>query len=216
MPPLRTYHLFISHAWRYDEDYKRRVYFLDQARNFQWKNYSVPRHDPVLDPKTRAGQARLRKELTEQIRPVQCVLVLAGMYVAYSDWIQFEIDVAQAFGKPIVGVVPWGQERTPNAVAAVAKEMVSWRTDAIVDAIRQYAKNRTHDRSVALRRKPLRQKVVLSMLLYAAARPRRPGNRGPGRYVVGHLACRWRAALGACGLAAKANANRSAEKDFAC
>jgi hypothetical protein len=140
MPPLRTYYLFISHAWRYDDDYNRLVHFLNLAPNFQWKNYSVPEHDPVFDPTKPAGQARLRQELAQQIRPVQCVLVLAGMYVAYSDWIQYEIKLAQKLEKPIVGVVPWGQERIPNDVAAAAKEMVPWRTDAIIKAIRRHAK----------------------------------------------------------------------------
>ena len=46
MPTLKTYDVFISHAWKYSDDYDRIVEFLNKAPNFKWRNYSVPRHDP--------------------------------------------------------------------------------------------------------------------------------------------------------------------------
>ncbi len=46
----KTYNIFISHAWRYSEDYYRLVEMLNNAPYFKWRNYSVPQHDPVLDP----------------------------------------------------------------------------------------------------------------------------------------------------------------------
>ena len=52
MPELKTYDLFISHAWKYNEDYYRLVDMLNNAPNFKWRNYSVPEHDPVLIPMT--------------------------------------------------------------------------------------------------------------------------------------------------------------------
>ena len=42
MPQLKTYDVFISHAWSYHEDYYRMVRFLDEAQYFYWRNYSVP------------------------------------------------------------------------------------------------------------------------------------------------------------------------------
>lgn len=137
----RTYNLFISHAWRYDEQYYRLVGFLDSAKvsGFSWKNFSVPKHDPVVDPDEPIGRAKLTKELEDQIKPVHCVLVLCGMYVAYRFWVQKEIDIAVSYAKPIVGVKPWGQERIPQEVSAVAKEIVGWNTDSIVGAIRRHA-----------------------------------------------------------------------------
>ncbi len=139
MPQLKTYGLFISHAWRYSDDYYRLVNMLDAAPYFQWRNYSVPEHDPVLDPDDPDDQESLVKELKQQIRPVNCVLVLSGMYVAHSFWIQTEIDIATDLEKPIVGIRPRGQERVPQAVSSVAKEMVGWNTDSIVEAIRKHA-----------------------------------------------------------------------------
>ncbi len=139
MPFLRNYDVFISHAWRYDDAYYRLIQLLDAASYFQYRNYSVPRHDPVVDSGTVIGQMRLANLLDAQIRPVQCVLVIAGMYAAHRFWIDKEIAFAQMYNKPIVGLVPWGQERVPLAVQAAAHEMVGWNTDSIVGAVRRRA-----------------------------------------------------------------------------
>lgn len=139
MPELKTYDLFISHAWRYNEDYYRLVKMLNEASNFKWRNYSVPEHDPVLDPDDPEDRETLIEALKRQVRPVNCVLILCGMYVAYSFWIQKEIDIAQEYEKPIIGVKPWGQEKVPQAVTDVAKEIVGWNTDSIVKAIRKHS-----------------------------------------------------------------------------
>ena len=116
MPDLKTYDIFTSHAWCYHEDYDRLVMLLNKAPYFKWRNYSVPRHDPKIDPNTPAGFNKLKEELKKQIRPVNCVLILAGMYAAYSRWISVEMDIADDYGKPIIGVRPWGQQRTPIEV----------------------------------------------------------------------------------------------------
>lgn len=136
MPQLKTYDLFISHAWFYSKGYNRVVELLNDANNFQWRNYSVPEHDPVVDPNTEAGKRKLTQELDQQIRPVNCFLVMAGMYASYKYWIQKEVEIAQSYGKPIIGLIPWGQERTPVYIQNVANEMVSWNTSSIVSAIR--------------------------------------------------------------------------------
>ena len=91
MPYLHNYRLFISHAWSYSERYERAINFINDAPNFSWTNFSVP-----IDRKFEQMSRRdLEEELRQQIRPVQCVVVLAGMYAAHSDWIQFEIDYAK-------------------------------------------------------------------------------------------------------------------------
>jgi len=135
MPELHRYRLFISHAWTYNDEYNRIIQFLNQASNFIYSNYSVPEHDPVIAGNT----SKLKEELRQQIRPVEVVIALAGMYVAYSDWIKFEIDYASLLSKPILGVKPWGSQVTPTAVSSAADIMVGWNTDGIVSAIRQLA-----------------------------------------------------------------------------
>ncbi len=135
MPPLKTYDLFISHAWKYNDDYYRLVNLLNAAANFKWRNYSVPEHDSF----GKMTKAQLLAELDGQIKPVNAVLIIAGMYVNYSDWILEEIKIAQKYGKPIIGLKPRGAEVTPKVVQDAAKEMVGWTTDSIVAAVRNHA-----------------------------------------------------------------------------
>ena len=135
MPALKTYDLFISHAWTHNDEYYRLTGMLDNAPNFYYRNYSVPDHAPL---NTRTGQ-QLWDALTRQISPANCVLVLAGMYVNHRDWMKAEIEIAQGFNKPIIGISPWGQQRTPLEVQNAAHQMVGWNTASIVQAIRGHS-----------------------------------------------------------------------------
>ena len=87
-------------------------------------NYSVPVHDPLIDPDKPAGKKKLQSEIDGQIAPASVVLVLSGMYAAHSDWIEYEVLKSVDYGKHIVGVRPWGQERTPKIVSDYADIMV--------------------------------------------------------------------------------------------
>ena len=137
MPALKTYDLFLSHVWRkvHNSEYYRLEKLLDGANNFYWRNYSVPEHDP-LGTKT---DRELRRALDRQIRPINCFLVVSGMYVKYRKWIQAEIDIAKSYDKPIIGVIPLGQERVPIEMQKISKEMVGWQASSLVAAIRRWS-----------------------------------------------------------------------------
>ena len=135
MPALKTYDLFISHAWTHNAEYDRLVRMLRATPNFKPRNYSVPKEDP-LDAK---NDAILTSALKRQIRPVNCVLILAGMYVNHRKWIKKEIAIAKRLSKPIVGIVPRGHRLTPIAVREAADTMVGWNSSSIVQAIRAYS-----------------------------------------------------------------------------
>ena len=66
-------------------------------------------------------------------------LILSGMYVSYSRWINYEIDTATEMGKPIIGVKPWGQERIPAKVSENASVIVGWNSASVVQAVRDYS-----------------------------------------------------------------------------
>ena len=139
MPDLKTYDLFVSHAWFYSKGYNRLIELLKEAQNFNFRNYSVPKHDPAVDPNNDAGRVILTRALDRQIQPVNIVLVMAGMYANYKYWIQKEIELANNYSKPIIGLVPWGQERTPITVQNATIEMINWNSSSIVSAIRNYS-----------------------------------------------------------------------------
>jgi hypothetical protein len=132
MPALHTYSVFICHDWEYSDDYHRVHNFLTTARNFDWEDLSVPEHDP-LDT-----DDMLEKNLRDQIRPANVMIVLAGMYTARSGWMDWEMAFARRIGLPIIGVAPWGSRVIPRAVQDNAREVVGWRQQSIVDAIRRY------------------------------------------------------------------------------
>lgn len=137
MPSLKTYDLFLSHMWRKTEnsEYYRLEALLKNANNFAWRNYSVPEHDP-LGTKT---DKELRDALDRQIKPINCFIIISGMYANHRKWIQEEMDIAKSYNKPIIGVIPQGQERIPVEIQNAAKEMVGWNTDSIVAAVRKWS-----------------------------------------------------------------------------
>lgn len=137
MPHLKKYGIFISHAWTYNDEYYRLVKMLNAPILFQWRNLSVPEHDPIV--MSRKSSSLLSKELTDQIRPAHVVIILAGMYVVYRDWIQHEMDISLNFNKPIIGIKPWASQKTPSVVQQVAKEIVGWNTPSIINAIRRHS-----------------------------------------------------------------------------
>ena len=133
MPYLHNYRIFVSHAWKYSERYKRAIKFLDEHKYFTWTNYSVPEDDAF----PRMNSAELAEAMRRQIRPVQCVIIVSGMYINHSKWIQFEMDFAKSLGKPILGIERWGAQRTPQSVTDCADEVVAWNSASIVTAIRR-------------------------------------------------------------------------------
>ena len=126
-----VYNLFISHCWSYDDEYVRLVKLLNNAPDFDWKNYSVSFDNPL----TGGSKKRLAEEIDRQIRLASAVLVISGIYVSHREWIQFEINLADEYNKPIVGIVPQGNINVPAAVRRSAWEIVNWSTNSIVDSI---------------------------------------------------------------------------------
>jgi hypothetical protein len=130
-----TYNLFISHSWAYSDAYKRLVALLDAKPYFSYRNYSVPKDDPIHHAEY---DYQLKLAIKEQMQPASCVLILAGVYANYSKWINIEIELAQQMGKTIIAIEPWGAEKTSAKVKNTADKIVKWNTDSIVDAIRGY------------------------------------------------------------------------------
>lgn len=124
------YNLFISHAWHRSEHYKKIIEWLDDS-NISYRNYSVPEEDPLHS----GNDKELQKDLTNQIQPASCVIILAGMYAVHSEWIEYEVDEAVRMGKYIIGVRPWGQQRIPAIIQDNADVMVGWNSDSVIGAI---------------------------------------------------------------------------------
>ena len=135
MPNLKSRNLFISHSWTYSDAYEKLVAFLDAAPNFQYKNYSVPKDDPVHNaPNVDA----LYQAIKNQMVFCDVIIIMAGKYATYSKWIQREIQIAKKdFSKPIVAIRPWANEQVSSVVSEAADRLVGWNTSSIVSAIRE-------------------------------------------------------------------------------
>lgn len=128
------YNLFISHSWAYTDYYQRLIELLDSAPYFYYKNYSVPKDDPIHNA---PNDYQLRAAIKNQMQHASCVLILAGVYASYSKWINIEISLAQEMGKKIIAIEPWASKHTSTVVKRAADEIVRWNAASIVKAIRQ-------------------------------------------------------------------------------
>lgn len=129
-----VYNLFISHSWAHSDAYEKLINLLDEGHGFYYRDYSVPKYDPIHDA---SNDRQLREAIRNQMQHASCVLILSGVYSTYSKWINIEIELAQSMGKKIIAICPWGSERTSTAVKEVADEIVNWNSKSIINAIRK-------------------------------------------------------------------------------
>ena len=131
------YRLFISHAWKYGDEYDRLVGLLNSAPRFRWLNWSASEDKPVIPEGMIAPNQIVLDAIARKISMADCVLVVAGMYANHSDWMQAELDICLRLNKPLIGIKPWGSERMPQQVSSRTIEDVSWSTDSIIAAIQK-------------------------------------------------------------------------------
>lgn len=129
------YNLFISHSWAYSDSYEGLLKLLDSNPYFIYKNYSVPKDDPIHNAR---NDHQLKEAIKNQMQHASCVLILAGVYSTYSKWINIEIELAKDLDKKIIAVEPYAAERTSSVVKNAADVITGWRTNSIISAIRGY------------------------------------------------------------------------------
>lgn len=134
---LRTHNIFISHSWNYSQAYLNLTNLLEYEKGFKFRNYSVPRNNPIHQA---CSTIKLREAIKEKMRPCGVVLILAGVYSTYSKWINIEIEIAQsAFHcrKPIIAIKPHGNINISSIVRNSSDLVVNWNANSIVKAIRK-------------------------------------------------------------------------------
>lgn len=156
---MALYDLFISHSWTYNDAYEGLTKILDSAPPyFSYKNYLVPKDDPVHNA---PNEALLYEAIKRHIVPSQVIVILAGVYATFSKWIDKEIQIAKKEfpePKPILAIEPWGAEMTSQKVKDNADKIVAWDTGSVVSAIRELARS-IQERSVL----PMKEKILQKM-----------------------------------------------------
>lgn len=131
----KVYKIFISHSWDHVDDLMSLRNLLKQRGYFNVEFEEVPPHDPIDSH----NATYVKYRVSQRISNSDVVIGLAGMYASYSSWMEWELNQAIQQGKPILGVIPWGQERVSETVRSKANKIVRWNTESIVDAIRDLA-----------------------------------------------------------------------------
>jgi len=98
--------LFLTHGWRYHEDWTKAAEMLDNIAELSWRNFSVPWHDPAMDANSEVGGQFIREWLETQIIPVDAVILLAGVYRIGSarKWLDLELEYAAKHKKIVIGL----------------------------------------------------------------------------------------------------------------
>lgn len=142
----QSFDLFLTHAWRYHEDWTRAATMLDGMDGFSWRNFSVPWHDPAMDANTEVGGRFIREWLETQIMPVDAVLLLAGVHALGSGrkWVDLEIDYARRHQKVVLGLPALGEspENFPSPLSAQVAAVVPWDAAEIIAALQRHLRNR--------------------------------------------------------------------------
>lgn len=134
----RQIHVFISHSWSYSGHYDTLAswifgenWSIGQA-SLDFRNFSIPLDNPVHNAPTMKA---LRDAIYNQIGRSHVIVIPTGMYANYSDWIQKEIDGAEEYGKPILAVNPWGQQKASSVVVDSASAHVGWNKQSVINNI---------------------------------------------------------------------------------
>lgn len=134
---MTTFNLFISHSWAHSDKYDGVITLLNNQvvldEDFNYKNYSVPKDDPIHNAD---NDKQLRAAIENQMKSASCILILAGVYSTYSKWINIEIELAKKLNKKIIAIEYWGSEKTSTVVKDNADIIVKWNGASIVKAIK--------------------------------------------------------------------------------
>lgn len=134
----RQIHVFISHAWAHSHHYETLASWIfgeswsvGQA-SLDFRDYSVPKDNPIHNVDSAKA---LQDAIFAQIARSHVIVIPSGMYATHSKWIQKEIDGAKAYGKPILAVNPWAQERKSEVVLTHAEGSVGWNKQPVINEI---------------------------------------------------------------------------------
>jgi hypothetical protein len=133
----RVYDLFITHAWRYHDDWTRVADLLDQYLDQSWRNFSVPWYDPALDPNTDVGKRLVHRWLEQQIIPSCGVIFLSSVHENKSarKWVEIEVEMARKHQKRIVGLPAFGGIAMSSETAALVDAVCPWDAAQIISAL---------------------------------------------------------------------------------
>ncbi len=131
--PIRV---FVTHFFQESDDYLRIFEFLECVDRFYYLNVSKPEEAPES-----GGMEEIKDVLIQQIKNSEAVFVLPALFDAQPDLTKFMMDAADANGKPMIAIRPFGQvSETPPALVERCNEHIEWNAREMVDALKRQAR----------------------------------------------------------------------------
>jgi hypothetical protein len=137
MQKLTCYDIFLTHAWRFHDDWTRFSELLDACHGVSWRNFSLPWHDPAMNANTEVGGKFIRNFLETQIIPVHAVVLLSGVHAIVSArrWFDMEVEMARKHNKPLIGVPAVGENSVPEEIGDLCDVCCEWDAKKLFEAV---------------------------------------------------------------------------------
>ena len=137
MSQQNPFRVFVTHCWQEQDDYSRVFEYLENARNFFYRNTSTPDAPPAD-----SGTEALRDDLRRQIDAAEIVIALASLYAEQPDLTIFQMNYAQSQKKPVLLLRRFGsQQELPRLLIERASETADWEQRLLSDAIRRLTRH---------------------------------------------------------------------------
>jgi hypothetical protein len=131
--PIRV---FVTHAFQEHEEYLRVFEYLESRPKFWYFNCSS-----LEVPVATGGEQALHDCVRNQLRTAEAVLFPVGIHAQNPQLVDFELNVAQAFNKPIIAIKSHGGTVSlPRNAMLAAVETVDWNDRLITDALRRHGR----------------------------------------------------------------------------
>ena len=121
--------IFISHAFKHVADYAGLLDRLS-AHECEFYNHSIPFWNPI----DAQGQG-LAQTIDRKLRGCDAVLVLVTPGIHNSAWIEYEMRLAQLYGKRVIGVWRHGEKGKVPIPASLDDQlyrMVGWNGPSLI------------------------------------------------------------------------------------
>lgn len=150
MEKLKYYDIFLTHAWRFHDDWTKFSELIDKTPGIAWRNFSLPWHDPAMNPNTEVGGRFIRDFLESQIIPVHGVVLLTGVYEIKSArrWFDMEVEMARKHNKPLIGIPAIGEKTVPDEVSSLCDTCCEWDAMELLAAIDRVRELPKYSRSI--------------------------------------------------------------------
>ena len=131
--PIRV---FASHVFEESDDYLRVFEFLENVDHFYYINVSKPENIPGT-----GGLQAIKDELIEQIKASEAIFVISSVYEQRPDIVKFIMDVAEANGKGMISIRPFGGvSETAAELLDRCQEHIEWNDREMADALLRQAR----------------------------------------------------------------------------